>query len=64
MIERGEGLEDTQVARLIHPAAEPVPVSIYRGAVGIRCRSGFGGTWTARHRRASFHRWPRFARPV
>ena len=41
--------EETHVGRLIHPTAEPVPVPIDRGTGGISRRSGFGGTWMARH---------------
>ena len=38
------------VVRLIHPTAEPMPVSTDAGVRGISRRSGFGGTWMARYR--------------
>ena len=41
------------VGRLIHPTPELMPVSIDAGARGISRRSGFGDTWTCRHRRAA-----------
>ena len=39
--ERTEAPEESQVVNLIHPKAEPVPLSIGSGAGGIVRRSGF-----------------------
>jgi len=38
------------VVRLIHPTAEPMPVSTDGGVRGITRHPGFGGTWMARYR--------------
>ena len=38
------------VVRLIHPTAEPMPVSTDAGVHEISRRSGLGGTWMARYR--------------
>jgi len=61
---RAETPEESQVARLIHHKAEPVPVPSYMGAGEIVRRSGFRSAWTARYRRSLSHRQPRFARSV
>ena len=66
---KGEGRhdqapEESQVVRLIHPKAEPVPMPSDMGAGEIVRRSGFRSAWTVRHRRSQSHRQPRFARSV
>ena len=54
--------EESQVVRLIHPEAEPVPMPSDMGAGEIVRRSGFWSAWTARHRWPSSDRQPRLAR--
>ncbi len=61
---RGETPEESQVVRLIHPKAEPVPMPSDMGAGEIIRRSGFRSAWTARYRRSSSDRQPRLARCV
>ena len=61
---RGEEPEESQVVRLIHPKAEPVPVPSDMGAGEIVRRSGFRSAWTARHRWPSSDRQTHFARCV
>ncbi|MCY3808996.1 MAG: hypothetical protein OXG58_06160 [Gemmatimonadetes bacterium] len=61
---QGEGPEESQVVRLIHPEAGPVPAPSYMGAGEIVRRSGFWSAWTARHRWPSCDRQPRLARYV
>ena len=51
MTERGDTPEETRVVRSFYPAAELMSVSIDKRAGRLSRYSGFGGTWTARHRR-------------
>ncbi len=53
--------EESQVVRLIHPKAEPVPMPSDRGAGEIVRRVGFQSAWTARHRWPSSDRQTRLA---